>query len=212
MTVDSQRLTGVMLILGGIVFAIGASLPTLGEKGNFWIFTLPVRDHLLAVAQNPTVWHWANVFMGAAAVVLLAALAMLSAILHTHDEHVLSRLGFSGVLLAALLWLLFSAFRAAVTPAAAQETIASGAVPSYYEPLARWAFALFYVYAVLASLALAAYGGSLLQVQLVPTWAGWLTLGYSAAMLVSLLLTGDTLPAFHYAPPLLIGLLLLLPG
>jgi hypothetical protein len=31
-------------------------------------------------------------------------------------------------------------------------------------------------------------------------------------MLVLLLLTGDALPAFHYAPPLLIGILLLSPG
>jgi hypothetical protein len=212
MTIDSQRCTGVLLILGGIVFAIGASMPILGEKGNFGIFTLPVREHLLAVANNPIVWRSANLLMGAAAVVLLAAVVMLSAILQKHDERVLSRLGLAGVLLAAVLWLIFSAFRGVVTTAAAQETITSGAVPSYYEPLARWAFALFYVYAVLAFLALAAYGGSLLQVQLVPTWAGWLTLGYSAAMLVLLLLTGDTLPAFHYAPPLLIGILLLSPG
>jgi hypothetical protein len=49
---------------------------------------------------------------------------------------------------------------------AAQEMTATGAVPTYYEPLATFGFALFYVSAVVGFLALAAYGGSLLQVGL----------------------------------------------
>ena len=211
MTLDTPRLAGVLLILSGIVFAVGGSLPTLGDNGNFRIYTLPVREHLLAVAASPLVWRWANVLMGAAAVVLLVALAILSAILGAHEARVMSSLGLMGFVIAAVLWLMFSAFRGAVTTAAAQEAIASGAIPPYYQPLAQWAFALFYMYAVLAFLALAAYGGALLQVRLLPSWAGWITVAYSAAMLVLLFLSGDTLPAFHYAPPVLIGILLMAP-
>jgi hypothetical protein len=69
---NEQRLTGVLLILAFILFAIGGTLPIVGEKGNARIFTLPVREHLLTVAANAAVWRWANLFMGAAAVVLLA--------------------------------------------------------------------------------------------------------------------------------------------
>lgn len=77
----------------------------------------------------------------------------------------------------------------------------------------RWRGGLCVVhrYAVLAFLALAAYGGAVLQVRILPSWSGWLTVAYSAAMLVLLLLSGDALPAFHYAPPLLIGILLVAP-
>ena len=210
--INGHRLTGVLLIVAGISFAIGGILPIVGERGNMGIFTLPVREHLLAVAKNPIAWRWANIFMGTAAVVLLAGLSMLTTILEGANERVFSRLGLVGFLLAAILWVIFSAFRAVITVRAAQEMTATGAVPTYYEPLATFGFALFYVSAVVGFLALAAYGGSLLQVGLLPAWAGWAMLVFSIAMLILLLITGDTLPAFHYAPALLIGILLLVRG
>lgn len=209
---NDHRLTGVLLILSFISFAIGGTLPVVGEKGNVRIFTLPVREHLLAVADNAIVWRWANIFMGAAAVVLLAGLSMLTTILEGANERAFSRLGLLGFLLAAVLWLIFSAYRATVTVRAAQEMTATGAIPTYYEPLAQWGFALFTIYAVVGFLALAAYGASLLQVGLLPAWTGWATLIYSIAMLILLLIMGDTLPAFHYLPALLIGILLMFGG
>lgn len=212
---NEHRLTGVLLIVAFLSFAIGGTLPVVGEKGNMGIFTLPVREHLLAVAGNALVWRWANIFMGTAAVVLLAGLSMLTMILEGANERVFSRLGLVGFLLAAVLWVIFSAFRAVITVRAAQEMTATGTigvVPAYYEPLAAFGFALFYVSAVVGFLALAAYGGSLLQVGLLPAWAGWATLLFSIAMLILLLIMGDTLPAFHYLPALLIGILLLLRG
>jgi hypothetical protein len=209
---NEYRLTAIPLILAFISFAIGATLPVVGEKGNVRIFTLPVREHLLAVADNAVVWRWANIFMGAAAILLLVGLTMLTTILEGAGERVLSRLGLVGVLLAVVLWVVFSAHRAVITVRAAQETIGTGIVPLYYEPLAQWVFALFYVYAMVGFLALAAYGASLLQVGLLPAWAGWGTIIFSIAMLVLLLIRGDTLPAFHYFPPLLMGILLLMRG
>lgn len=126
-----ERLTGAVLIASFISFAIGGTLPILGDKGNMRIFNLPVSEHLQAIAANALVWRWANVWMGAAAVILLA---------------------------------------------------------------------------------LAAYGASLLQVGLVPAWAAWATILFSLALLVQLLVMGDTLSAFHYLPPVLIGVLLVLRG
>lgn len=210
--VNAHRLTGGLLMLAFLLFAVGGTLPVVGEHGNQRIFTVPVREHLLAVAQNAGVWRWANIFMGLAAVVLLAGLTMLTTLLEGANERFLSRLGLVGFLLAAVLWVIFSAFRAVLTVRAAQAMTMTGpaeAVPAYYEPLAQWAFALFYTYAVVGFLALAAYGGSVLQAGLVPAWAGWTTVIVSLVLLILLLIQGDTLPAFHYLPPLLIGVLLL---
>ncbi len=89
---NEHRLTGLVLILAGTPFAIGATLPILGEKGNSQIFTLPVREHLQAVADNAVVWRWANVFMSAAAIATVAALTMLTTILEGAGERTLSRL------------------------------------------------------------------------------------------------------------------------
>ena len=205
-----HRITGVLLIIAFILFAIGGTLPVVGKKGNFGIFTLPVREHLIAVAKIETIWRWANIFMGAAGVVLLAGLSMLTSILERANEYTYSRLGLVVFLIAAVLWVMFSAFRAVITINASQELALTGRVPAYYEPLAKWGFALFYIYAVLGFLALGAYGISLLRVDLLPGWIGWATLIFSIAILLQLMITGDTLPAFHYIPTLLIGILLLL--
>lgn len=209
---NDYRLTGVLLILAFISFAIGGTLPVVGEKGNARIFTLPVREHLLAVADNAIVWRRANMFMGAAAVLLLAGLSMLTTLLEGANGQAFSRLGLVAFLLAATLWVIFSAYRATVTIKAAQEMTATGEVPTYYEALAQWGFALFWVYAVVGFLALAAFGVSLLLTDLLPAWAGWATLIFSLVILVQLLIMGDTLPAFHYFPGLLIGILLLFTG
>lgn len=209
---NDHSLTAVLLVCAFLSFAIGAGLPTVGEKGNMGIYTLPVREYLAAVGANAVVWRLANVFMGSAVVILLAGLTVLTTVLEGAGERVFSRLGLIGFLLAAILWVIFSAFRAVVTVRAAAETAATGAVPAYYEPLAEWGFALFLAYAVLGFLALAAYGGSLLQVGLLPAWASWGTVVFGVGMLIPLFITGDTLPAFHYLPPLLIGILLLLRG
>ncbi len=209
---NEHRLMGVLLILAGMPFMIGAILPAVGEKGNSRIFTLAGPEHLQLVAANAAVWRWANIFMGAAAITTLAALTVLSTILEGEGERTLSRLGLLGWLLATVLWTVFSAFRAVISVRAAQQMVDTGVVPQYYEPLAEWGFALFYIYAVVGFLAMVAYGGSLLQVDLVPAWAGWATIVFSMAMLALLLVTGDTLPAFHYFPSLLVGILLLVRG
>lgn len=109
-----------MLVASFLVFAVGAGLPAVGEHGNREIFTLPLLEHLLAVAENPIAWRWANVAMGAAVVAWIAGLAVLTTVLEGAGERVLSRLGLVGALMAAIVWLIFSAFRAVVTVAAAR--------------------------------------------------------------------------------------------
>ncbi|MGA7732933.1 MAG: hypothetical protein WCD37_16875, partial [Chloroflexia bacterium] len=112
---NEQRLAGVLLILAFILFAIGATLPLVGKKGNVRFFGLPMREYLVAVADNAVAWRWANIFMGGAVVALLGGLTMLTTILEGANERALSRLGLVGFLLAAVLWVIFSAFRAVVT-------------------------------------------------------------------------------------------------
>ncbi|MGE5333302.1 MAG: hypothetical protein ACM3N4_01255 [Nitrososphaerota archaeon] len=207
------RLTGGLLILAFILFAIGASLPFMSGNANTAIYELTAPGNLSAVAADPTLWRWVNIILGVAVVVLLAGLTLLTMLLEA-KERVFSRLGLVGMLVAAVLWLIFSAFRGVVSVRVAKEmtgagTSTTGAAPAYYAPLAQWMFALFFIYAVLGFLALAAYGVSLLQARLLPVWVGWATLLFSIAMLIVLLIQGDNLPAFHYLPGLLIGGLLL---
>lgn len=209
---SEQRIAGLLLILAFIAFAAGAGLPTLGEKGNMNIYTLPTREYLTTVAGNSDTWRWANILMGSAIVLLMLGLTTFTTSLEGSGERILSRIGMIGMLISAILWVIFSAFRATVTINAAQEMAATGSIPSYYEPTAQWGFGLFYAYAVIGFLALAAYAVSVLQTGLLSGWVGWVALVFSLAMLALHLITGDTLPAFHYLPPLLIGIMLMIRG
>ena len=50
-----ERMTGAVLIASFISFAIGGTLPIVGERGTMRIFNLPVSEHLQAVAANALV-------------------------------------------------------------------------------------------------------------------------------------------------------------
>lgn len=209
---NEHQVTGALLILAFILFGIGASLPLLGEKGNSRIYNLPAREYLTAVANNANTWRWANVFMGEAGIILAAGLTMLTNTLERSGGRLLPRLALVGLIVAAIAWVIFSIFRATATIRAGQELLTTGTVPADYESMAKWGGALFFLYATLGFLALIAYGASLLQVSLLPAWSGWGTIIFSFAMLILLFTSGDTLPAFHYMPPLLIGILLIIGG
>jgi hypothetical protein len=207
--VSHHHVAGVLLIVAFVSFAVGAILPVVGPRGNTQIFTFPVREYLLAVGDNESTWRRANIFMGSAIVLLGTGLTLLTSILEAAGERLLSRVGLAAILVAATLWLIFSAFRCSVTVSAAREISSTGTVPTYYEPLANWARYLFQVHIVVGCMALIAYGGSLLQTKLVAGWAALGTVIFSTGTLIHLLTSGDTLPAFHYFPPLLLGILLL---
>lgn len=55
------------------------------------MFNVPVSEHLQAVAANALVWGWGNVWMGAAAGILLAGLSMLTTPLEGAGERFCSR-------------------------------------------------------------------------------------------------------------------------
>ena len=207
-----NRFTGILFVIAFLLFAIGATLPLMGDKGNPNIYTIPARDTLLAIAKNPGAWQWANIFMGSAVVALAAGMVTFTTGLEQAGERTFSRLGLLGIVFTAVVWLIFSAYRASLMVVAAQETASTGTVPTYYEPVSQWGGALFYVYAVLGFLSLAVYAISALNVNIVPGWACWVTIIFSLALIVQLVVTGDTLPVFHFVPPLLIGILLLITG
>ena len=196
------------MILAFVSFAAGATLLVVGRRGNSRIFTLPVREQLAAIAQNLAVWRWANLLMGLAAVLLVAGMGVLAAMLATADERWWSRAALAVLTLAAVLWVAFSAFRAISTPVAAVQLAETGQLPASYEPSARWATLGFRAYVLLGSLALAGFGVSLLSTRVVPGWAAWVMIAFSLAVLAHFLFTGDTLPGFHYLPPVLLAILL----
>jgi hypothetical protein len=52
--------TGLALILGGLMFSVGAFMPLRDKKGAF-IYGLPPREWLNVIFDHPRLWQWANI-------------------------------------------------------------------------------------------------------------------------------------------------------
>ena len=128
--VTEQQVAAVLMIVAFACFGTGASLPVIGRRGNVQILTLPVQEHLLAVAANARRWRIASAFMGTGFVFLVLGAVTVSAPLE-RSQLVLARSSQAGMLVAGVLWVAFSAFRATATVVAAREAAETGRTPAY---------------------------------------------------------------------------------
>ncbi len=148
------RLAAGLLIIGAVVFWIGASsFPGLtAEK-----IAASREAHLLT----------SGTFLLAALLTLLG-LALLTFALRKASESYLSGVGLVGFLFASLLWTVHLAFRLTVMVWEADGLEAGAAQAAWIVPWRDWAGLLFALYSVIAYLCLAAYSGALLAAGFVP--------------------------------------------
>ena len=204
-----HRLTGMIVLLGAILFWIGAVMPLTDPKGNF-IWYLPPREWLLVIFAHPVLWQWTNLLFLGGSVVTVLGLVLLTTILWAAGDHALAPLGLSAFFFGTGLWVIQLVFRLSVDLWAAQETARTGVVPTVYEPLNLWIRSLFVIYSVLAQSGIGAYGAALLATRVLPQWLGWTSIVFSLAGLSLLAFTGDAPPLMYYLMPMLMGILLLL--
>jgi hypothetical protein len=204
-----RRFTGIALILGCVLFLVGASLPVTDSEGTF-IYQLPPQQWLGVVFTHPTLWWWTNVLLIGAVLVVLLGFTRLTTLFRRAGDRAFSELGLMALVFGAVLWVIHLAFRLSIDFWAAQETARTGVMPDVYVPLNEWIGALFILYTILTFLAAIAYAGALVSTRLLPRWVGWATIVYSLAGLGLLAVTGDVPPAVHYLLPIVMGILLLL--
>ncbi len=208
---NASRFTGIVLILGSLVFGCGGGLywPIKDEKGSF-IFGQPPREWLHLVFSHQRLWRWGTILFMSGVVVTALGLALFTSLLRDAGDQVFSEVGLVAFLFGAVLWVIALAFRLSIDPWAGQETAKTAVIPAFYVPLTRWTGVLFAIYTVLAFSALAAYGVAVLCTPVLPQWVGWISIVYGLAGLGLFGLTGDSYPFLHHLMPLVIGILLLL--
>jgi hypothetical protein len=206
-----RHFTGIVLILGSLVFGCGGWLywPIKDEKGII-IFGLSPREWLRLVFDHPGLWRWATLLFISGVIVTVLGLTLLTLLLWDAGDRMFSQLGLIAFAFGAVLWVINLAFRLSIDPWAAQVTAKTEVLPDFYIPLTRWIHALFLIYTVLAFSAMVAYGGAILSTHVLPQWVGWTIIVYSLAGLGLLGFTDDAPPFLHYLVPLLMGILLLL--
>ncbi len=204
--------TGILTIT--TLIAIGAGLALLSATAAQGLSTRTVAANLLVLCfvvftlggvlftgraflkwqidESSSHLIWERGLVIAAVLATVLGLALLEDMLRAEGESVLSWLGMVAYLFGAVV-------------VVAAETAYLGKRDWIYPQIA--------LYVVLAFLAQAAFGASLLQTGLVPAWAGWATIIWNLGWLLVMIVVrpGDIYyPVLHHLAPLLIGIALLI--
>lgn len=196
-----------------ILFALGAGLALLSAIATQGLSTRTLAASLLVLCfvvftfggvlyagraflnwqieetSSHLIWERGFVIGGILATVL--GLALLEELLRAAGEPVLSRLGMVTYLVGAVVVI---------------------AAETAYLGKRDWLYPQIVLYVILAFLAQAAFGASLLQTGLVAGWAGWATLIWNIAWLLIMLIIRPRdiyFPVLHHVAPLIIGIALL---
>ncbi|WP_220201863.1 hypothetical protein [Reticulibacter mediterranei] len=205
-----RRYTGIMLMLGCVLFLVAAALSPTDEKGTS-MYDLPMREALIAVFHHWSSWQWGLLLFCIAVVVSLLGFARLTSILWERGNHVFSFWGLIALTLATGFFLLDMTFRRSIEYWAAQETARTNAIPALYQQLSLWDSTIFQVYTVLIFFAAIMYGAAIALTRILPRWLGWVIIVYSLAGTIAFVILNDMPPFVHYLLPIAMGVLLLLP-
>jgi hypothetical protein len=206
----AQQLAGGVLVTSAF-FVLGVSGYTrVRDKGGPMIFGQPPHEWLRLVHQHPRLWHWATVSFIGAILTTRCGLVLLARLLTAAGDPGFAAVGLLAFALGTVLWVIILSARLTVDPWAGSELVANGAIPDVYTVVSRWNGFMFILFTILAFGGTIAFGGAVLATTLLPHWLGWATILYSAAGLVILAITRDSIPAMHHLMPLAFGIALLL--
>jgi hypothetical protein len=180
--ISEQVAAGWLLILSGLIFAVGGMLYT-GRA----IFKWPS-------AGAPAYLRWERGFVIAALLTAVLGFTLLEKLLEAAGDRMLAPSGMVILLIGAGV-VIFA------------ETFFISRQEYLYGPIVA--------FVVLAFLAQAVFGASILLTGLLPGWVGWATIIWNLAWLVILPVARPNdmyYPWLHYAAPLLIGIRLLMKG
>jgi hypothetical protein len=183
-----SRAIGLLLVLGPLVFWIGAVTPPYRQ----WM-GVPLDEYLRIVAANPLAWRFMHACFAIGSVATACGLAGLAGTVAGRWSAQAASTLFA---IATALWLGVVAHRLGATPLAATDLIRAGAIPRAYEASHASAGILFGAHAAMSYLAVAALGLAL-RGSALPGWVSLLAIAYGLVAV-----PGLATPVFQ--PPLMI--------
>ena len=201
---DAAHIAGWLLIVGPVIFGVGAGDPYLVRA-----WTAPHETFLAIVARHPVAWRASNVLFIGGTVLTSAGLAVLPSLLPDGWPHALALAGAATFAIAAILWIVSLIYRLVVTPSTSRFFVESGALDPSVTALDRLSGGLFKAFIVIAFAGLAAIGVATTAGGPIPAPLGWGSAALSGLLIGGLLLTGDMPPFTVYLAPLAFGIALL---
>ena len=201
--------TGIALILSTLIYHGG--LAFLYGRAHFGeVLNLSRGEKLFTIAKytHQSLWGCRVVLLGW--IVAPLAYGMLTVILRDAGDLIVSTLASVLFLIGIVSAIGFWAFSVPVTILAADEAARTAVVPEYDERHQLAPESLLELYIFLGLLATAGFGWALLQTGMLPSWVGWVTLGWGLLWALAFLKTSSGIPLLPMVMPVVIGISLLL--
>ena len=206
---NTQTISGSLLVLGIVI--TGAGFIVLLVQGKIEGLEAAFKG-VEGIGEAASAFRTLEAFTRPGYVLLLLGFGMLTVRLSEEGDHTISILALNLFVVFLVVSVLEGTFHSEVTAWAGQEWARTGTVPEFFEPLRQWVNGpIQLVYMSFGFTSMAAYGWAILRTGVLQRWLGWVTVGWSLAWLIVILVTQDTLPAVVFVPMLLIGVALLVP-
>jgi hypothetical protein len=201
------------LTVGAILLVAGPVLGTLGlasDPGLYRVWTAPREEHLAIVRARRRSWRLANLGFVVATILTAAGLVIVAGALDTGAGDRAGLLAIAvAYALAGGLWCAVVAIRDRTTPLLADLVAAERPTEPAEALLGGAIGGLFWMFALVTSVALVALGLQLAVGGGVAVPVAGLAVLVGAVALAVLLRTGDLIPAVLYVPTLVLGIALL---
>lgn len=179
-----SRAAAWVFVAGWVIFWIGAFTPPWRQ----WMSPL-IEAHSI-IGRHPVAWHFINGCIAVGSLVTAAAFVLHAQATSAKPWATVAAASYG---FAVAMFLVNLSFRHTVQVWAAEAVVRTGELPTGYVVWYRFAGLLFGVYGVLAYLAVAALGASLLESPHLPRWIAWGNL--IGGSLLAALMLGNLPPA-----------------
>jgi hypothetical protein len=200
---SSWKLPAILLLLGGIIFWIGACYPPYRQ----WM-TSDTKEYLTIVGQNKINWYIIHgCFLLGVIVTVIGVQLFSQSLIVAGKDNVYANIGQTAFFFGAGFWIINIVFRLTVTLWAAERLLASGDLYDSFKTWMDWSNLLFSIYMVLAYAAIGFLALSLKQLDLVPSWVSWFSIIFGFVGTVGYIVR---IPI--YEPPLMVHLPFMITG
>jgi hypothetical protein len=188
-----QKLAGLGLIVGSVLFIIAAFTPL-----TFRVIMADGQQRIELIQNERTGWIFLNILFGVGSIVTVVGLALFAQHVQSIGDNttvkVVSYLGATVAALGALCWVIIVYNRAALPPQELGSTLS----------INNW---IFPAYTLLTQIALIMVGFTLIQSSY-PVWLGWGMLVLGGMSIAVFLIFKDMPPFVHYVLLLIMGIAL----
>jgi hypothetical protein len=205
--INQEKVAGVVLIISFLSIIVG--LIIIGTQGKLVGLTSAFRG-VEGIGEQASA-HSIIAKSGLLSTLLqIVGFGILASMLYQSGEAPISTVAYGLLLFSSAVLAVGETFHGSVTVWAGQYWEHTGNVPELYEALRKWVnVSMQLVYMLGYLISMAAFGWGVLRAGLLPSWVGWVSIGWSVPwIIVSAFFT--TLPAVIIILPLIFGIGLLL--